>query len=373
MGVIAPTFPAGAGEGQAEAIRMHPPGGHRLSLKLGLPVAGAVLAALVVARAVGLPLPWWAGVGLAALAGVVAYAVAYRLLGARLNLARSTLREIRHRRFENLEAANLPRGDELNDLIWQVYRTGQALEHEICTLQRLENYRREFLGNVSHELKTPIFAIRGFAETLLGGALDDADVRQAFVEKIHRNAERLGHLTEDLGAVARIEMGELKMTKAAFSLPHLVQEVVESMEPAAAAGSVGLCAPLPASLPPVWGDRERIRQVLINLVDNAIKYNQPGGHVEIIARRTEAGTVNVSVVDDGIGVAEEHLGRLTERFYRVDSSRSRSQGGTGLGLAIVKHILGAHESRLMIESRPGKGSTFGFTLPRAPKPEKAAP
>ncbi|HMB90242.1 MAG TPA: ATP-binding protein [Rhodothermales bacterium] len=336
---------------------------HRLSLKMAMAVAGAVVGLLLVVRLIGLIFLFWQILLFAAAVGAVVYAVAVRMLAARLELARSTLRQIRKRQFENLEAAKLPRGDELNALVWQVYRTGLTLEKEIAELKRLENYRREFLGNVSHELKTPIFAVRGFTETLLGGALDDERVRAKFVEKIQRNAERLGHLAEDLSEVARIEMGELEMTMAPFRLGVLVHEVVESLEPAAEAMQVSLRAHIPDNLPPVLGDRERIRQVLVNLADNAIKYNNQGGQVEIVARRLPSKQVKISVVDDGIGIAPQYIDRLTERFYRVDTSRSRSQGGTGLGLAIVKHILGAHDSRLLIESQPDRGSTFGFSLP----------
>ncbi len=345
--------------------RLRLPGLHRLSLKIALAVAGVTAALVLALRWLGPALPLGAILLLAVGVGAAAYAAAFRLLAARLELARSTLRQIRKRRFENLEAARLPRGDELNDLIWQVYRAGQALEAEIAELHRIENYRREFLGNVSHELKTPIFSIRGFAETLLEGALEDEQVRRSFVEKILRNAERLSNLAEDLGEVARIEMGELQMTMAPFELCRLAREVVESLEPLAQGKDVALRCVVPEGLPPIRGDRERIRQVLVNLVDNAIKYNNAGGRVEVVARLLPSRSVKVSVVDDGIGVAPQHIARLTERFYRVDTSRSRSQGGTGLGLAIVKHILGAHESRLMIESHLGRGSTFGFTLPTA--------
>ncbi len=338
---------------------------HRLSLKMAGVVASLVAVLALGVRLFQPVLPVWGTVLFALVVGAAAYAAAYRLLAARMDLARSTLRQIRKRQFENLEAARLPRGDELNDLVWQVYRTGQALEKEIGELKRIENYRREFLGNVSHEIKTPIFSVRGFAETLLNGALEDERVRRGFVEKILRNATRLGNLAEDLGEVARIEMGELKMTMEPFSLGRLAHEVVESLEPVARDGNVSLRAQVAERLPPILGDRERIRQVLINLVDNAVKYNNAGGHVEVVARLLPSGAVKVSVVDDGIGIAPQHLDRLTERFYRVDTSRSRSQGGTGLGLAIVKHILGAHQSRLMVESHPGRGSTFGFTLPTA--------
>ena len=296
--------------------------------------------------------------------GASAYAAVHRLLAGRLELARATLEQIHRYDFDNLEATNCnDQGDELNALIEQVYHTGVGVEQKMRELQRIEHYRREFLGNVSHELKTPIFSIRGFAETLLDGALDDERVRQSFVEKIQRNAERLGNLAEDLGEVARIEMGELKMTVEPFSLLRVTREVIESLEPLAQSKAVTLRYQIPEGLPPIVGDRERIRQVLTNLVDNALKYNNAGGHVEVVARLLPSSQIKVSVVDDGIGIAPEHIARLTERFFRVDTSRSRSQGGTGLGLAIVKHILGAHDSQLMVESHPDGGSTFGFSLP----------
>lgn len=284
------------------------------------------------------------------------------IVGRRIDLARSVLRQIRKHRFDNLEAAHLPKGDELNDLVWQVYRTGQVLEAEMRDLRQMEDYRKEFLGNVSHELKTPIFAIRGFTETLLDGAIENPAVNRSFLDKILRNADRLSNLARDLGEISRIETGELKMEMAPFSLKALVGEILESLDPMARAKDVRLAVSGLDALPAVLGDPERLRQVVTNLVDNAIKYNNPGGTVEVVARPLPSGHVKVSVADDGIGIGSEHIGRITERFYRVDRSRSRSQGGTGLGLAIVKHILAAHGTTLMVESRPGSGSTFGFSL-----------
>ena len=327
-------------------------------------MAGVAVLLVLAVRLLGAPLPIWAMAALVVVVGASAYGAAYRLLAARLELARSTLEQIHQHQFDNLEAARLDgEDDELDALIEQVYHAGVAVEGEMGELQRLENYRREFLGNVSHELKTPIFSIRGFAETLLDGALDDEQVSESFVQKILRNAERLGNLAEDLSEVARIEMGELKMTVEPFSLQRVVGEIVESLEPVAQDKAVTLRCQIPDGLPPIAGDRERIQQVLVNLIDNAIKYNNAGGHVEVVARLLPSRQIKVSVVDDGIGIAPEHIARLTERFYRVDTSRSRSQGGTGLGLAIVKHILGAHDTHLMVESHAGSGSTFGFTLP----------
>ena len=195
--------------------------------------------------------------------------------------------------------------------------------------------------------------------------MEDKRVRRSFVSKVLRNATRLGNLAEDLASVARIEMGELSMVLKPFNLIELTEEVIESLESLAANRDVTLRSAVQPGLPPVIADRSRISQVLSNLIDNGIKYSREGGQVEVIARPLPEGSVKISIVDDGIGIAPEHIPRLTERFFRVESSRSSKLGGTGLGLAIVKHILGAHGSQLMIESLLGSGSTIGFTLPTA--------
>ena len=319
-------------------------------------VAGAVLL-LGVRTWIAVPL-----IGIAA--GLAAYFAVYALVARRLELARATLRQARKRRFDALGQIRAAEArDELDELLWQVYRAARVLQNEIERLEKIENYRREFLGNVSHELKTPIFVISGFAEQLLDGAVDDPAVNRRFIEKIGRNAARLDTLSRDLLAISRIESGELRMTFAPFSLRLLIEEVADALEPIAEAKGVAVVSRLPRDLPPVAGDREQLRQVLVNLVDNAIKYNGEGGRVEVSARVTPDETVRVAVVDDGIGIPAVEIPRLTERFYRVDRSRSRAQGGTGLGLAIVKHILEAHGHRLRIESQPDYGSAFSFELP----------
>ena len=340
---------------------------HRLALRVARTVA------LPVGAAAGLAVGWAAGPGaglaaagaMAALAGAVAYGVVVRQVAGRLELARQTLRSARKRQFESLAALpGAPDRDELDAMIHQVGRAGRTLQQEIERLERVESYRREFLGDVSHELRTPIFAVVGFAETLLDGALDDDRVRRRFVEKILQNAERLDALTRDLSEISKLETGQLQVTPTPFSLGPLAADVLDSLQHVARDAQVALAARIPGGLPPVVADRERIRQVLVNLVENAVSYNEPGGHVEIAARARD-GEVRISIVDDGIGIPEDALGRLTERFYRVDKSRSRAGGGTGLGLAIVKHLLEAHGRRLEIESRVGYGSTFTFSLPVA--------
>ncbi len=338
----------------------------RLGIKMALAASGGALAVLVAAWALSLTDSLWALAGCSVLIGVGVYVLADRLLTHRIELARRTLKDVRMHQFESLEKLHVPRGDELNALIWQVYRTGLALEKEIGELKKMEHYRRDYIGNVSHELKTPIFAIQGFAETLLDGAMDDPRVSRLFVEKILRNTSRLQHLSRDLSELSRIETGELKMTMAPFSIARVVSDVAESLEARATSRDIHLRQRIPEALPAVVGDRERIRQVITNLVENAIKYNTPGGFVDVAAELRPEGTVAVTITDNGIGVAPQHLGRLTERFFRADKSRAREQGGTGLGLAIVKHILAAHHSKLFVESKLGQGSSFGFSLAVAP-------
>ncbi len=336
---------------------------HRLSVKIALltsvVVSGfGVLAILVLGTRLLLPT--------ALVCGTVflsTYAASKFFLYRRLILAHDTLRQIRKHQFESLEEVRLPRGDELSDLTWQVYRTGKVLEREIDELKNVESYRRVFIGNVSHELKTPIFSILGFAETLLNGAIEDGNVNRSFVSKIARNAERLKNLTRDLTEISRLETGELEMTFSPFDLGTSIREIVESLDNVASVQVVSLSAEIPDPSPFAIGDQMHLRQVLSNLVENALRYTNPGGNVVISVRKQEKGMVRISVTDDGIGLSEDHKARVTERFFRVDTSRSRSAGGTGLGLAIVKHILAAHNQTLQIDSVPGRGSTFSFMLP----------
>jgi two-component system, OmpR family, phosphate regulon sensor histidine kinase PhoR len=330
--------------------------------QVALKTAGTVAATGFLLALLLVPGSWAVATGVGVGVGIAAYVAVWSYITPRIHLAIHTLQDIRQHEFDNLDTAPRPNGDEMRDLVWEVFRTGQKLEAEIQDLKQMENYRREFIGNVSHELKTPIFSVQGFTETLLDGAVDDESVNRSFLRKIMRNVSRLDNLAQDLSDIARIETGELEMSAEPFNLVSLVHSVIESLEIKAADKDVTLAHRLPDDLPLVYGDRERIRQVLINLSDNAIKYNRGGGRVEIIARLLPSDEVKISVADDGLGIPPEHIPRLTERFYRVDRSRSRSQGGTGLGLAIVKHILSAHDRELMIESSPGSGSTFGFTL-----------
>ncbi len=235
------------------------------------------------------------------------------------------------------------------------------LKQDISKLEKLERVRSEFLANVSHELRTPIFSIQGFIETLIDGAIDDPKVNREFLQKAYEHSVRLNTLLNDLIEISRIESGEMRMSFRYFNLPEFMRSIVEELEHKAEKKSIQIVSQLPEREILVLGDRERLRQVLSNLIDNSIKYTDDGGKVEVGFTDLQ-GTVRVYVRDNGSGIGEEHLGRIFERFYRVDKDRSRSVGGTGLGLAIVKHIIEAHNSRIEVRSELGKGSEFSFLL-----------
>ncbi len=235
--------------------------------------------------------------------------------------------------------------------------------HDVTELRRLEQVRTEFVANVSHELRTPLTAIRGYLETLLGGALEDRAHAGKFLEIVARHTERLGRLLNDLTDLSNIELGKVTLQIEPTPLPELVDSVIAIIGPRAASGTVTLEVALPADVPPVRADRDRLAQILINLVDNAVKFTPPGGQVTVSGQVASRGMVEVTVRDTGIGIPPADLPRITERFYRVDKARSRELGGTGLGLAIVKHLVLAQGGRLAIDSEVGKGTIVRVTLP----------
>lgn len=252
--------------------------------------------------------------------------------------------------------------DEIGLVANAVNEMVDQLKQDIAKLKKLEQVRSQFLGNVSHELRTPIFALQGFLETLLDGAIDDPSVNHDFLEKAHAHAMRLNTLLNDLIEISSIESGEMKMSFRYFNLKEFLAEAVEDFQPIAEthAVSLTLAENIDASVQ-VLGDRNRLMQVMNNLINNAIKYNNEGGTVTVSARE-EKTQMWIDVTDTGYGIAEEHLSRIFERFYRVDKERSREAGGTGLGLAIVKHIVEAHGGQVKVESTLGNGSMFSFPV-----------
>ncbi|MGH7310162.1 MAG: ATP-binding protein [Candidatus Rokuibacteriota bacterium] len=237
--------------------------------------------------------------------------------------------------------------------------------HDISELRRLEQVRTEFVANVSHELRTPLTAIQGYLETLLSGALEDRANARRFLEIVARHTERLGRLLNDLTDLSNIELGKVSLRIEPTELGEIVDSVIGIIRPRAQSAGVTLDVALAADLPPVKADRDRLAQILINLVDNAVKYTPAGGQVTVSAHATAPAMVEIAVRDTGVGIPATDLPRITERFYRVDKARSRELGGTGLGLAIVKHLVIAHGGELRIASEVDKGTLVRFTLPAA--------
>lgn len=235
---------------------------------------------------------------------------------------------------------------------------------DVTEMRRLEGMRREFVANVSHELKTPLTSIKGLVETLLGGAVDDASHNRRFLTMIEHDATRLGRLIDDLLELSQIESKAIPLALQNVSLQAFVDGVILLFRDALVQRKIVLEVLIADVLPPVTADPERLRQVLINLIDNAIKFNKPGGKIFIRAHH-EGNVSRIEVEDTGIGIPKESLPRIFERFYRVDKARSRELGGTGLGLSIVKHLIEAHRGQVSVTSQLGQGSIFTITLPVA--------
>lgn len=241
---------------------------------------------------------------------------------------------------------------------WALQRQG-----EIEILRSNEKYRREFLQNLAHELKTPIFAIQGYLGTLLDGAAADENILQRFLTKADKNVARLVNLTKDLDEISKLESGEIPLHKEEFIIQDLIKEVFEILYIKANTKNIKCQFKKGTEVGiHVFADKEKIRQALINLVDNAIKYSHDNGNIEASIYQTDERHVLIEISDDGDGIAEEHLGRIFERFYRTDMARSRNIGGSGLGLAICKHIIEAHHQTIHVRSKSGVGTTVGFTL-----------
>ncbi len=244
-----------------------------------------------------------------------------------------------------------------------VERWAEQRKAEVDLLQRNEAFRKEFLQNLSHELKTPIFAIQGYVETLLNGALHDEKVNTRFLQNTSHNIDRLVNLVDDLDAISRLESGELQLQFQNFIIQDLVKEVYDSLYLKAEEKEIKTSIKKGCEIPlTVHADKEKIRQVLINLIDNALKYGKQGGNIEASFYKIEGKNILIEISDDGAGIAAEHLSRIFERFYRTDHARTRKEGGSGLGLSICKHIIEAHGQTIHVRSKVDVGSTFGFTL-----------
>ncbi|MDG1038995.1 MAG: ATP-binding protein [Polaribacter sp.] len=237
---------------------------------------------------------------------------------------------------------------------------------EIKSLTERDSFRRDFLGNVAHELKTPLFTVQGYILTLIEGAVNDKEIRTKYLERANKGVERLTAVIKDLDMISKLENDGMKINITVFNILELVQNVFDMFEMRAKKRNINLKFDRIYEFPVfVKGDTQKIEQVLINLVVNSIKYGKPNGTTIIAVDSYNEKKFIVRVNDNGEGIKQQHLSRLFERFYRVDQSRSREQGGSGLGLSIVKHIIEAHDETILLKSTYGKGSEFSFTLEKA--------
>lgn len=239
---------------------------------------------------------------------------------------------------------------------------------EIESLQVREEYRREFLGNISHELKTPLFMIQSYLETLTDGALDDLEVRDRYLERASQGVDRLIYIVKDLDMIAKLESGDLHLNTSVFDIVETIQSAFNFLEYKAKKKEISLMFDM-KYIDPIYveGDKERIGQVVINLIENSIKYGKKKGTTEVSIENLVKNKLIIRITDNGIGIRKEHISRLFERFYRIDKSGSRTVGGSGLGLSIVKHIVEAHGEHIYVESSYGYGSEFSFTVEKSKK------
>lgn len=310
---------------------------------------------------------WWLPPLSGLMVGAVCYMLVYRQLGVyiqdRVRIIYKTIR-----RFKG-SSSNLNL-DMNNDIVEQVNRDvmswAESQIDEITNLRETDTFRKEFIGNLAHELKTPIFNIQGFILTLLEGGMEDPEINRKFLLKAAKNVERMSGLLEDLDVITKMEAGNLDIELVPFDLLDIVRETIESLEPKAKRNNIELriTKGMDGSKVMVLGDAAKLVQVLTNLIVNSINYGTEGGRTEVRYYDAED-SILVEVADTGIGIREEDLPRVFERFYRVDKSRSRHAGGSGLGLAICKHIIETHGQTINVRSTYGEGSTFSFTLEKA--------
>ncbi|MGB1099923.1 MAG: sensor histidine kinase [Flavobacteriales bacterium] len=339
-----------------------------VSIQAGIAVGLLTLVAVGIAlRTDNVGGQWWLPPLSGLVVGAVCYILVYRQLGVyiqdRVRIIYKTIR-----RFKG-SSSNL-NFDMNSDIVEQVNQDvmswAESQIDEITNLREADTFRKEFIGNLAHELKTPIFNIQGFILTLLEGGLDDPEINRKFLLKAAKNVERMSGLLEDLDVITKMEAGNLDIELVPFDLLEIVRETIESLEPKAKRNNIELSITkgMDGSKVMVLGDASKLVQVLTNLIVNSINYGTEGGRTEVRYYDAED-SILVEVADTGIGIREEDLPRVFERFYRVDKSRSRHAGGSGLGLAICKHIIETHGQTINVRSTYGEGSTFSFTLEKA--------
>ncbi len=268
--------------------------------------------------------------------------------------------------LDNTDFRNQSITTDMETLTSEVQKFARDKKMEIESLKVREEYRREFLGNVSHELKTPLFTVQGYILTLLDGAIDDKNIRKKYLQRAEKGVERLVYIVNDLDMITKLELDTLGIETSEFNIVDVIQNVLDLLEMRASKKNILLTFDMKYVRPiKVVADLEKIQQVVTNLVENSIKYGKENGTTEVSIEDFVNNKVIIKVIDNGEGIENHHIPRLFERFYRVDKSGARSEGGSGLGLAIVKHIIERHNEKINVESEFGKGSEFSFTLEKA--------
>jgi two-component system, OmpR family, phosphate regulon sensor histidine kinase PhoR len=310
---------------------------------------------------------WWIALITLLVLFIIAYSLIYFLLQQfiyrRIKLIYKFIYQTKASKKEEMYYKYILPKKSIDEVSEDVEKWAEQRKAEIEILKQNEVYRKEFLQNLAHEFKTPIFAIQGYVDTLLDGAMEQPEIRKKFLENASRNIDRLVNLMSDLDEISKLESGEQLLYKQNFIIQELVKEVFESLSIKLEKKHIGCSIKKGCEAPVnVFADKEKIRQVLINLVENAYKYGKTDGNIVASIYKTDGEHVLIEISDDGIGIEEEHLSRIFERFYRTDAARSRDKGGTGLGLAICKHIIEAHGQTIHVRSTPDIGTSIGFTL-----------
>lgn len=313
---------------------------------------------------------WWTPIASFIILFLIAYTLTYyfmqRFIYQKIKLIYKFIYQTKATKREEFYYKNILPQKSIDEVRLDVEQWAEQRKEEIELLKQNEQFRKEFLQNLSHEVKTPVFAIQGYVDTLLDGAMENKELALKFLENTSKNVTRLMTLIDDLDEITSLETGAYTMVKNHFIIQDLIKEVFDTISFKAQQKKIQFQLKKGCETPVyVEADKEKTRQVLINLIDNAIKYGRMEGMIEASIYDIDERNVLVEISDNGIGIAEEHLNRIFERFYRTDYGRSRNIGGTGLGLAICKHIIEAQGHSIHVRSKPDVGSTFGFTITKA--------
>ncbi|WP_118953395.1 sensor histidine kinase [Taibaiella helva] len=311
--------------------------------------------------------PWYIDLIAFALTFIVAYTIYFYTLQyfiyRKIKLIYKFIYQTKATKREEFFYQNILPQKSIDEVRKDVERWAIEKRDEIEILQKNEQFRKEFLMNLAHELRTPIFTVQGYVHTLLNGAIDDPAVNRKFLSNATKGIQRLVQLADDLDQISKLESGKIPIVQESFVIQELVKDVYEEMMLKARDRGIDMQVKKGTEAAiTVYADKQKVKQVVVNLVENALKYGNEGGTITTGFYQMDGGRIYIEVSDDGPGIAEHHLSRIFERFYRADRSRSREIGGTGLGLAIVKHIIEAHGQTITVRSKVGVGSSFGFTL-----------